>query len=379
MDSTFIPYGRQQIDSDDIESVLTTLRSNWLTTGPMVESFEAALALAAGVKHAVVVCNGTAALHAAMHALDIGAGDEVIVPPMTFAATANAVLYQGGTPVFADVEAETLLIDPKAVEARITPRTKAIVAVDYAGQPCDYDALRKLADRHNLRLVTDACHSLGCAWKDRPCGSQADLTVFSFHPVKPITTGEGGGIVTDDEDLARRMRTFRNHGITSDHGQRAKSGSWHYEMVELGFNYRLTDLQCALGLTQLNKLQRFIDSRRQLAALYDAAFARDAAIRPLGVRLEARHGYHLYVVRVAERDRIFRHLREAGIGANVHYIPVHYHPYYRQRFGTGEGLCPIAEAAYAEILSLPIFPGLTVEDQTRVIDTLREAVSLETS
>lgn len=377
MDSTFIPYGRQQVESDDIESVLNTLRSNWLTTGPLVERFEAALAQVAGVKHAVVVSNGTAALHAAMHALDIGPGDEVIVPPMTFAATANAVLYQGGTPVFADVEAETLLIDAKSVVSRITPRTKAIIAVDYAGQPCDYDSLSTLAARYNLRLVTDACHSLGGTWRGKPCGSQADLTVFSFHPVKPITTGEGGAIVTNDEVLARRMRTFRNHGITSDHGQRAKIGSWHYEMVELGFNYRLTDIQCALGLTQLNKLHRFIESRRQVAARYDTAFAQDPAIRPLGVRSQTGHGYHLYVVRIPERDRIFSHLREAGIGANVHYIPVHHHPYYRKRLGTGEGLCPVAEAAYGEILSLPIFPDLTVEDQSRVIATLREAVDQE--
>ena len=377
MDSTFIPYGRQQIEPDDIESVLDTLRSNWLTTGPLVQRFEASLAQAASVQHAIVVSNGTAALHAAMHALDIGSGDEVIVPPMTFAATANAVLYQGGTPVFADVEAETLLIDPKSVESRITTRTKAIIAVDYAGQPCDYDALRTLADRYNLRLVTDACHSLGCAWRDQPCGSQADLTVFSFHPVKPITTGEGGAIVTNDTALADRMRIFRNHGITSDHGQRAKIGSWHYEMVELGFNYRLTDIQCALGLTQLTKLERFIESRRQVAARYQTAFTQDPVIRPLGVHPAARHGYHLYVVRVPERDRIFSHLREAGIGANVHYIPVHYHPYYRNHLGTSEGLCPVAESAYTEILSLPIFPSLTMEDQNRVIATLREAVSLE--
>ena len=377
MDPTFIPYGRQQIEPDDIESVLNTLRSNWLTTGPLVERFEASLAQATGVRHAVVVSNGTAALHTAMHALDIGSGDEVIVPPMTFAATANAVLYQGGTPVFADVETDTLLIDPKSVESRITTRTKAIIAVDYAGQPCDYDALRPLADRYNLRLVTDACHSLGCAWRDQPCGSQADLTVFSFHPVKPITTGEGGAIVTNDTALADRMRTFRNHGITSDHGQRAKIGSWHYEMVELGFNYRLTDIQCALGLTQLTKLQRFIENRRQVALRYDTAFAKAPAIRPLEVRPQACHGYHLYVVRVPERDRVFSLLREAGIGANVHYIPVHYHPYYRNRFGTGEGLCPLAEAAYGEILSLPIFPDLTVEDQSRVIDTLRKAVGQE--
>jgi perosamine synthetase len=377
VDSTFIPYGRQQIESDDIESVLNTLRSNWLTTGPLVERFETALAQAAGVKHAVVVSNGTAALHAAMHALDIGVDDEVIVPPLTFAATANAVLYQGGTPVFADVEAETLLIDAKSVESHITPRTKAIIAVDYAGQPCDYDALRRLADRYKLHLVTDACHSLGCAWREQPCGSQADLTVFSFHPVKPITTGEGGAIVTNHEALASRMRTFRNHGITTDHGQRAKIGSWHYEMVELGFNYRLTDIQCALGLTQLTKLQRFVESRRQVALRYDTAFAQDPAIRPLAVRSQACHGYHLYVVRVPERDRVFSFLREAGIGANVHYIPVHYHPYYRNHLGTGEGLCPVAEAAYGEILSLPIFPDLAVEDQNRVIDTLREAVGQE--
>ena len=378
MDSTFIPYGRQQIEPDDIESVLDTLRSNWLTTGPLVERFEASLAQAAGVQHAIVVSSGTAALHAAMHALDIGVGDEVIVPPLTFAATANAVLYQGGTPVFADVEPETLLIDPKSVESRITARTKAIIAVDYAGQPCDYDALRMLADRYNLHLVSDACHSLGCAWRDQPCASQADLTVFSFHPVKPITTGEGGAIVTSDEILACRMRTFRNHGITSDHGQRAKTGSWHYEMVELGFNYRLTDIQCALGLTQLTKLQRFIENRRQVAARYDTAFTQNPTIRPLGVRPEAHHGYHLYVVRVPERDRIFSHLREAGIGANVHYIPVHYHPYYRKLLGTGEGLCPVAESAYREIISLPIFPGLTVEDQNRVIATLCEAIGQET-
>lgn len=379
MDPKFIPYGRQQLEPDDIEAVIDVLRSDWLTTGPQVERFEAMLAQTAGTEYAVSVCNGTAALHAAMHAIGVGEGDEIIVPPLTFAATANAVLYQGGTPVFADVGTGTLLIDPTSVASRITARTKAIVAVDYAGQPCDYDALRQIASRHGLYLISDACHSLGAAWRGKPCGSQADLTVFSFHPVKPITSGEGGAIVTGDEVLARRMRTFRNHGITTDHGQRAKTGSWHYDMVELGFNYRLTDIQCALGLSQLAKLPEFIGHRRRIARAYDEAFAHSPRIHPLGVHPEARHGYHLYVVRVPGRDRIFGALRQAGIGANVHYIPVHLHPYYRRRFGTGEGLCPVAEAAYGEILSLPIYPGLAAGDQSRVVATLQEAVREEHS
>lgn len=379
MDPAYIPYGRQQLETDDIDAVIAVLQSDWLTTGPLVERFETSLAAATGTEYAVSVCNGTAALHAAMHALDIGDGDEVIVPPLTFAATANAVLYQGGTPVFADVDPQTLLLDAASVASRITSRTRAVVAVDYAGQPCDYDALRKITDQHGLHLISDACHSLGATWRGQPCGAQADLTVFSFHPVKPITTGEGGAIVTNDASLARRMRTFRNHGITTDHGQRAKIGGWHYEMVELGFNYRLTDLQCALGLTQLGKLRDFIGRRRQIARRYNEAFANEPLVRPLGVHPAAGHGYHLYVVRIPQRDRVFKALREAGIGANIHYIPVHYHPYYRQRLGTSEGLCPNAEAAYGEILSLPIFTGLSQQDQDRVVATLQDIVCGEPS
>jgi len=370
-----VPYGRQQIATEDIEAVCATLRSNWLTTGPMVERFEQALARKVGVEHGVAVCNGTAALHAAMHALGIGPGDEVIVPPMTFAATANAVLYQGGTPVFADVEADTLLIDPAAVEARITSRTKAVVAVDYAGQSCDYDALRAITDRHGLFLVADACHSLGGSYHGAPCGSQADLSVFSFHPVKPITTGEGGMIVTRDGELARRMRIFRNHGITSDHRQRSLAGAWHYEMVELGYNYRLSDIHCALGLSQLNRLDGFIERRQTIAAGYDAAFAEHPSIRPLAVRPGNSHGYHLYVVRTPHRDTFFAGLRDRGIHANVHYVPVHLHPYYRQHLGTGEGLCPVAEAAWGEILSLPIFSALSDAEQGRVVTALKEVVA----
>lgn len=368
-----IPYGRQCLDESDIKAVMEVLRSDWLTTGPKVAEFESSFARCAGVKHAVAVSSGTAALHAAMYALGIGPGDEVIVPAMTFAASANCVVFQGGTPVFADVDRETLLIDPGSVEERITPRTKAIVPVDYAGQPCDYDTLRDIAHRRGLHLVDDACHALGAAYKGRPVGSLTELSCFSFHPVKHITTGEGGMITTDDPELARRMRTFRNHGITTDHRERQNTGAWFYEMVDLGFNYRLTDFQCALGISQLSKLAGWIDRRRWIANRYNESLASVSEIRPLSVSPEVVHAYHLYVVRLAkDRDSVFRDLRERGIGVNVHYIPVHLHPYYRKNFSTGPGLCPVAEEAYGQTLSLPLYPGMTAEDVERVIGDLKE-------
>ena len=373
-----IPYGRQSIDDDDVAAVVEALRSDWLTTGPRVEEFEAAFADFVGARHAVAVGSGTAALHAAMFAAGVGPGDEVIVPAMTFVASANAAVFQGATPVFADVERETLLLDPKSAAGRITSRTKAIVAVDYAGQPCDYDALRALADSHGLRLIADACHALGGRYRDRLVGTLADLTAFSFHPVKHITTGEGGMVATDDEELARRMRGFRNHGLSNDSRQREREDSWYYEMVELGFNYRLTDFQCALGRSQLRRMPEWIRRRRELARRYDAAFAAEPGIRPLQTAAGATHAYHLYVVRVdGNRGAIFRALRADGIGVNVHYIPVHLHPFYRSRFGTGPGLCPVAEEAYEAILSLPMFPGLTDREQETVVASVRAAQSAQ--
>jgi perosamine synthetase len=374
--SISIPYGRHWIDEDDIAAVVAVLRSDWLTTGPKVEEFESVFAGAVQSREAVAVSSGTAALHCAMFALNIGPGDEVIVPGLTFAATANCVVYQGGTPVFADVDSDTLLLDPASTADRIGPRTRAIIAVDYAGQPCDYDALRDLASRHRLALVSDACHSLGAANRGRPVGSLADLSTFSFHPVKSITTGEGGMITTDDAALARRMRTFRNHGITTDHRQREQANSWYYEMAELGYNYRLSDVQCALGLSQLRKLGGWIGRRQEIARRYDAAFAALPEIRFLGKRAEATHAYHLYVVMVGSgRERIFPALRAEGIGVNVHYIPVHLHPYYRRRFGTGPGLCPVAESAYEQLLSLPIFPGMSDHDADTVVAALPRAIA----
>ena len=371
-----IPYGRQCIDEDDIRAVVETLRSDYLTTGPKVAEFEAAVSGVCGVAHGVAVSSGTAALHAAMHALGIGPGDEVIVPPMTFAATANCVLYQGGIPVFADVEPETLLISPGEIERKITPRTRAIIAVDYAGLPCEWDALRAVAHRHGLALVADCCHALGADYHGRPVGSLADMSVFSFHPVKHITTGEGGMIVTDDEALARRLRIFRNHGINTDHRSREASGSWFYEMADLGFNYRLTDIQCALGLSQLSRLPAFLDRRRAIARAYDEAFAGtpvQALARPEG----RHHAYHLYVVRVPRRDEVFAALRAVGIGVNVHYIPVHLHPYYRERLRTGPGLCPVAEAAFDQILTLPLHPGMSDGDCNTVVAAVHSATQGE--
>ena len=379
--SEMLPYGRHEIDEDDIAAVARVLRSDWLTSGPAVGEFEGTLARAVGADHAVAVSNGTAALHAAMFAVGIGPGDEVIVPPMTFAASANAVVYQGGTPVFADVEAGTLLIDPARIAATITPRTRAVVAVDFGGQPCDYDAIRQAIGSRPIAIVADACHAIGARERGRPVGTLADLNVFSLHPVKHVTTGEGGAITTSDPALAARMRTFRNHGITSDHQQRSAQSSWIYEIVELGFNYRLTDIQCALGSSQLKKLPARIARRQAIAGEFDRAFATIPEVTPLARRPGVSHAYHLYVVRFevaalgGDRAAIFNALRREGIGVNVHYIPVHLHPFYRQRFGLGPGLCPVAEAAYEQLITLPMFPAMTAGDVQDVIEAVTKVVT----
>ncbi|MDH4209155.1 MAG: UDP-4-amino-4,6-dideoxy-N-acetyl-beta-L-altrosamine transaminase [Anaerolineae bacterium] len=377
-----LPYGHQWIDEEDISAVVQVLRSDWITTGPKVAEFEQAFAHFVGAREAVAVSSGTAALHAGMYALGIGPADEVVVPPMTFAATANCVVFQGGTPIFADVDPSTLLLDPAEVEAKITPRTKAIIAVDYTGHPCDYDTLGAIADRHGLMLVADACHALGGRYRGRAIGSLADLSTFSFHPVKHITTGEGGMITTDDPELAHRMRVFRNHGITTDHRQRAEEESWFYEMVDVGYNYRMTDFQCMLGMSQLRKLPNWVGRRREIAERYDSAFTDIPAMEPLGVREDAYHAYHLYVIRLdpkelrATRATIFAALRAERIGVNVHYIPVHLHPFYKERFGTGPGLCPVAEAAYERILTLPIFPSMSDDDVDDVVTAVRKVLGV---
>lgn len=379
--ASLLPYGRQWVDDDDINAVVNVLKSDWLTTGPKVAEFERSFAETVGVKEAIAVSNGTAALHAAMYALGIGPGDEVIVPPITFAASANCILFQRGTPVFADVDAKTLLIDPDQVESKITHRTKAIIAVDYAGQACDYDALTDIANTHKIHLVDDACHALGGKFNNKPVGSLADLNTFSLHPVKHITSGEGGVITTDNSQFAEKMRIFRSHGITSDHRQRELSGSWFYEMVDLGYNYRLTDFQCALAMSQLTKLSGWVKRRQEIAKRYDEAFSSMPEISPLGVRKGVSHAYHLYVIRLnperihTNRATIFKALRAEGIGVNVHYIPVHLHPFYQQKYGTNHGMYPVAEKAYDEIISIPIFPKMTDDDVNDVITAIQKVIS----
>ncbi len=368
----FLPYGRQSIGDDDIAEVTAVLRSDWLTTGPVVERFEQAVARFTGARHAVAVSSGTAALHAAMYGVDLAPGDEVIVPAITFAATANAVVYCGGTPIFADVEADSLLIDPASVAGKITSKTRGVIAVDYAGQPCDYDALRSIANQHGLFLIADGCHALGASYQGMNVGAIVDATTFSFHPVKHITTGEGGMITTDNARMADRMRRFRNHGITSDHRDRSEKGQFYYEMVDLGFNYRLSDIQCALGLSQLGKLPLWLEQRRKLARRYNELLVDAHTVTPLKTSPGRTHAYHLYVVRLKkDRDEAFRKLREQGIGANVHYLPVYLHPFYQEKFNYGAGLCPTAEAAYQEILSLPMYPLMDFADVDYVVESIK--------
>ena len=370
---TLLPYGRQSIDESDIQAVVDVLRSDWLTTGPKVGEFEEALAAWVGAKHAVSFSSGTAALHAAAFAAGLKPGDEAITSPMTFAATANCVLYQGATPVFADVSADTLNLNPELAEARVTPRTKAILPVDYAGHPADLDAIVKFADQHGLVVIEDACHALGAEYRGRKVGALAHMTVFSFHPVKHLTTGEGGLVTTNDAGLAESLRRFRNHGISSDARQRQSAGQWHYEMVLLGFNYRLTDIGCALGLSQMGKLDANLARRREIAIRYAAAFRDMPGVIAPAVRDDVNSAWHLYPVRVdldrltVDRGEVFRALRAENIGVNVHYIPVHCHPYYRDRFGYRGGEYPVAEDAYARLISLPMFHGMTDPDVEDVL------------
>jgi perosamine synthetase len=371
--TSFLPYGRQSVDETDIEAVVEVLRSDWLTTGPKVAEFEEAFAARVGAAHAVSFSSGTAALHAAAFAAALKPGDEAVVPPMTFAATANCVLYQGATPVFADVSADTLDLDPEQVTKKISAKTRAILPVDYAGHPADLAPILEIARRDGIVVIEDACHALGAEYCGKRVGSIADMTVFSFHPVKHITTGEGGMVTTANAQFAETLRRFRNHGISSDARQRQSAGQWHYEMVLLGFNYRLPDFACALGLEQLKRLDANLARRREIAARYTAAFRQISGVIPPAVRAEANPAWHLYPIRLdveklsADRAQVFRALRAENIGVNVHYIPVHLHPYYRDRFGYRSGEYPVAEYAYERLISLPMFHSMTDQDVEDVI------------
>lgn len=374
--STLLPYARQEISDDDVAAVAAALRSDWLTTGPRVPAFEEALAAVTGARHAVAFSSGTATLHGAMASLALAPGAEVLTTPMTFAATANAILYAGAEPRFADVDPASLLLDPAAAAAAVTPRTRAIVPVDYAGQPADYERLRLVADAAPggpIPIVADAAHSLGATLRGRTVGTLADLTVLSFHPAKILTTGEGGAALTDDGDRAAFLRRFRNHGIATE---RAARRDWSYAMVELGYNYRLTDVMAALGTSQLARLDTFLASRRRLAGRYRAALANHWALDVQAVAPEADPAWHLFVVLLrpellrVDRAAVYHALRAEGIGVNVHYLPVHRHPFYRERYPDLEGRFPVAEAAYERLLTLPLFSAMTDGDVDDVVAAL---------
>ena len=372
----YIPYGKQTIDEKDIQAVVEVLRSDYLTTGPKIEEFEKCVADYVGAKYAVAVNSGTAALHIACLAAGIKEGDEVITSPITFAASANCVLYCGGTPVFADIDENTYNISPDEIERRVTERTKAIIPVHYTGQPCDMDAIMDIAGKHNLLIIEDGAHALGASYKGRKIGSIAHMTCFSFHPVKPITTGEGGMVVTNSEELYKRLILFRSHGITRDETMMTEQqGDWYYQQLELGYNYRITDISCALGLSQMDKLDGFLERRRQIAKRYNEAFCDVSQIKIPMQLADCESGWHLYVIQVKAdyRKEIFDNLRKSGIGVNVHYIPVYKHPYY-QRNGYADVCCKNGEVFYERAISLPIFPLLTDVQQDYVIEQVLKIV-----
>ncbi len=379
--TTLLPYGHQTLTEPDIQAVLDVLRSDWITTGPKIDEFEEAFASDVGAKHAVSFSSGTAALHGAVVAAGVNRGHEVITTPLTFCATSNVVLHQQAIPRFADVTCDTLTIDPSSVEAHLSSKTKAILPVDYAGHPADLEELLLLGDRHGLVVIEDAAHALGASYRGQSVGAVSHMTVFSFHPVKHLTTGEGGMVTTDSETYANRLRRFRNHGIDVDARARQTTGQWYYEMTELGYNYRLTDMACALGLSQLPRLKPNVQRRREIAQHYTDRLGATLGVSLPSVRSDSESSWHLYPVRIdqghtnGKRGEIFQALRAEGIGVNVHYIPVYLHPYYQDLFGDRTGLCPVAEKAYSELISLPMFHGMMDSDADDVVEAVNKVLS----
>lgn len=378
---TYLPYGKQWIDDKDIQAVVDVLKSDYLTTGPTTSRFEREIAKVVDVKYAVAFANGTAALHGACFAAGIQENDEVITTPLTFVASANCVLYQGGKPVFADIDPNTYNISPQSVRTLITEKTKAIIPVDFTGQPADLDEIVTIAKENNLVVIEDAAHALGATYKRRRIGSISDMTMFSFHPVKHITTGEGGVITTNNEDYYEKLIQFRSHGIIRNVSKLIENqGPWYYEMQFLGFNYRMTDIQAALGLSQLNKLKRFIEIRKQYVEMYNEAFQHIHGITIPFQSEESNSSWHLYIIRLnlerlsVGRKDIFEAMMKENIGVNVHYIPVHLQPYYK-KLGYKKGICPNAEKLYEEIITLPLYPAMTVRDVKDVIQAVQKVIS----
>jgi UDP-4-amino-4,6-dideoxy-N-acetyl-beta-L-altrosamine transaminase len=382
MTEEFIPYGSQWIDDQDIEAVTETLKSDYLTTGPKIKEFEDKFADYVDAKYAVAIANGTAALHAATYAAGIKKGDEVITTPLTFAATANSVLYLDATPVFADVDLETYNINPESIKKKITDNTKAIIPVHYTGQPCEMDEIKEIAAENDLIIIEDGAHAVGATYKEQKIGSIGDLTTFSFHPVKNMTTGEGGMITTDSKKLYDKLMKFRTHGITKDESEyiNPSDGPWYHEQQELGYNYRITDIQAALGITQLEKLDDFLARRREIVNRYNQEF-KDIEGLIIPKQLEnTNSAWHIYVLQLelekitADRKEIFNALREKNLGVNVHYIPVYFHPYY-QSLGYEKGICPKAERLYERIITIPLYPKMTDQQVEEVIKRIKNTIT----
>lgn len=376
-----IGYGHQYIDDADIQAVVDVLKSDYLTCGPKIEEAEKRLCEITGAKHAVLIANGTAALHAACFAAGIGPGDEVITTPITFAASANCALYCGGKPVFADINPDTYNIDPHSIEEHITDKTKAVVAVDFTGQAVEIDRIRKICDKHGLVFIEDAAHSLGTKYNGKPVGSLADMTEFSFHPVKTCTAGEGGAITTDNDEMYKKLVLFRTHGITrvQEWMDKESEGGWYYQQIALGYNYRMTDMQAALLSSQLDKLDMFGARRKELVRRYDEAFGRIPEIVVQKEIPESDTVRHLYILQFdldmlrCGRREIYDALQAEGVGVNVHYIPVYFFPYY-QKLGYEMGACPNVERLYERIVSIPLYYSLTNEQQDKVIEAVKKVI-----
>jgi len=378
----FLPYGTQWLDDDEINEVVDALRSDWITTGPKMRLFEQKFREFKGTKYAVSVNSGTAALHICTSCLDINPGDEVITTPFTFVASANCVVYRGGTPILADIKKDTYNIDPDEIKKKITSKTKAIIPVHFAGQPCDMDEICEIAEENNLFIIEDAAHAIDAEYKRKKIGKISDLTTFSFHPVKNMTTAEGGMVTTDDDEFYDKLLMFRTHGISRDAVKRfGKEGGFYYDMQYLGFRYNLSELHSALGIHQLDKLESFQKRRREIVKLYNREFQSFKEITIPYVKEEVIHSWHLYVIQLnleklkVDRDQIFKAFRAENIGVNVHYIPVHYHSYYREKFGLHKGILPNVEWLYPRVLTLPIHAKMNNDDVYSVINALEKIIN----